>query len=135
MKNRLKELRHKHGVSQAALAEAVGTSRRTVFAIEVENKDLHVSLARKLASHFGCGMDDMFIFEDGGHTAADKAMWYAYVVSYTAELLGETMYDTAKMLEHSGLAASIIEGYDVWHTQGYEYMAEMLTDELSELQE
>ena len=130
MKNRLKELRNKHGISQTALAEAVGSTKRTIYSIEVENKDIHLSLARKLADHFGCGIDDIFTFDDGAHTTADKAMWYVHVVQYTSEELKKPVWETAKLLERSGLARRIIAGYDVWHTQGYEYMAEILSDKL-----
>ena len=134
MTNRLKELRNKHGISQTTLAEAVGSTKRTIYSIEVENKDIHLSLAGKLAEHFGCGIDDIFIAEDGAHTAADKAMWYVHVVQYTSEELKKPIWETAKLLERSGLAGRIISGYDVWHTQGYEYMAEILSDKLKKEQ-
>ena len=130
MKNRIKELRNKHGISQTALAEAIGSTKRTIYSIEVENKDIHLSLARKLASYFRCGIDDIFISEGNTHTSVDKAMWYVNVVQYTSEELDMPIWDTAKLLERSGLAARVISGYDIWHTQGYEYMAEVLSDKL-----
>jgi putative transcriptional regulator len=133
LKNILKELRNRHGISQAALAEAVGTTKRTIYSIETENKDIHLSLAHKLASYFRCGVDDIFINDGGGHTTADKAMWFVHVVQYTSEELGKPTWETAKLLEHSGLSKRIISGYDVWHTQGYEYMAEILSSKLREL--
>ena len=134
MKNRLREFRNKHGISQSALAEAVGSTKRTIYSIEVENKDIHLSLARKLAVHFGCSIDDIFIIEDGAHTTADKAMWYVHVVQYTSEELNKPIWETAKILERSGLAKRIISGYDVWHTQGYEYMAEIISEKLTKEQ-
>ena len=130
MKNRLKELRNKFGISQTTLAGAVGSTKRTIYSIEVENKDIHLSLARKLAAYFGCGIDDIFINENEAHTSADKAMWYVHVVRYTSEELNMPIWETAKLLERSGLANRVISGYDVWHTQGYEYMAEILSDKL-----
>ena len=130
MKNRLKELRNKHGISQTTLANAVGSTKRTIYSIEVENKDIHLSLARKLAAYFGCGIDDIFINESGAHTSVEKAMWYVHVVQYTSEKLDMPIWETAKLLERSGLANRVISGYDVWHTQGYEYMAELLSDKL-----
>jgi len=130
MKNRIKELRNKHGISQTALAEAVGSTKRTIYSIEVENKDIHLSLARKLAVYFGCGLDDIFIDEGHTHTSVDKAMWYVNVVQYTSEALDIPIWETAQILESSGLANRVISGYDVWHTQGYEYMAEVLSDKL-----
>ena len=130
IKNRLKELRNKHGISQTALAEIVCTTKRTIYSIEVENKDIHLSLAQRIAAYFGCGIDDIFISEDGAHTTVDKAMWYVHVVQYTSEELSKPIWETAKLLERSGLAKRVISGYDVWHTQGYEYMAEILSEKL-----
>jgi len=131
MKNNLKELRLKSGVSQTALAEAVGTTKRTIYSIETENQDIRISLAHKIATYLGCGIDDLYEFETNQHTTSDKAIWFVHVVRYVAEEIGKSIRDTAKALERTGLADSIISGYDVWHTQGYEYIAEMLSDELN----
>jgi hypothetical protein len=57
-------------------------------------------------------------------------MWYVHVVRYTSEELNRPIRETAKLLERSGLAKRVISGYDVWHTQGYEYMAEVLAEKL-----
>ena len=133
MQSNLKELREKRGVSQAALAEAVGTTKRTIYAIESENQDIHISLAHKLAAYLGCGIDDLFAFGDGVHTTVDKALWLVNVVRYTSETLGKSVRETTKQLEQNDLVRRIITGYDVWHTQGYEYMAEMLADKLKEI--
>ena len=127
MKNRVRELRNRHGVSQTELAQAVDTTKRTIYSIEVENSDIRVSLAGKLALYFGCGIDDLFVSDDAAPTAADKATWYVHVVQHTAEALGKPIWETAKLLEQSGLAQRVISGYDVWHTQGYEYIAESLS--------
>ena len=133
MKNRVKELRNKRGISQTELASAIGTTRRTIYAIETENTDIRLSLAQKIAKYFGCGVDDLFISETASHTTVDKAMWYVHVIDYTAKELGKPIWDTAKLMERSGLAERVISGYDVWHTQGYEYMAEVLSEKLSEV--
>ena len=133
MKNRVRELRNKRGISQSELASAIGTTKRTIYAVEVGNTDIRISVASKLAAYFGCGIDDLYDFEDGRHTATDKALWYVHVVSHTAEALGKSIWDTAKLLERSGLAARVISGYDAWHTQGYEYMAEVLSDKLNDM--
>jgi putative transcriptional regulator len=130
VKNNLKDFRNKHGVSQTELAKAVGTTKRTIYSIEVENKDIHLSLARKLAAYFGCGIDDLFISEGAAYTTADKAMWYVHVVQHTSEEIKKPIWETAKLLERSGLAKRVISGYDMWHTQGYEYMAEVLAEKL-----
>ena len=132
MKNNLKELRIKRCVSQLALAEAVGTTRKTIYAIETGNQDIRISLAHKLAVYLGCSIEDLYDFQDGTHTTADKAIWFANVVRNLAEEMSISTREATKLLERSGLAKSIISGYDVWHTQGYEYMAEFLAGELSE---
>jgi len=122
------------GISQTDLALAVGTTKRTIYAIEVENADLHMSLARKLSSFFGCSIEELFIFDDRTHSTADKAIWFTHVTRFTAEQRGESVRETVKLLEQTGLAGRILAGYDVWHTQGYEYLAEMLADEISRYQ-
>jgi len=133
MKNKVREFRNKRGISQSELAKAVGTTKRTIYDIEVGNSDVRVSIASRLAEYFGCGIDDLYVYEDGRHTAIDKAMWYVYVVQYTAEALGKPIWEAAKLLERSGLAQRVISGYDVWHTQGYEYLAEVLSEKLNNL--
>ena len=132
MKNHIKELRNKRGLSQTELANAIGTTKRTIYAIETENSDIRISIASRLAEYFGCGIDDLFDFGAGRHSSADKAMWYVHVVAHTAKALGKPIWETAKMLERSGLAKRVITGYDVWHTQGYEYMAEILSEKLDQ---
>ena len=130
MKNNLKELRTNRCVSQSALAEAVGTTRKTIYAIETGNQDIRISLAHKLAVYLGCSIEDLYDFQDGTHTITDKAIWFTNVVRNLAEEMNISTREATKLLERSGLAKSIISGYDVWHTQGYEYMAEFLAGEL-----
>ena len=132
MKNNLKELRIKRCVSQLALAEAVGTTRKTIYAIETGNQDIRISLAHKLAVHLGCSIEDLYDFQDGTHTTVDKAIWFANVVRNLAEEMSISTREATKLLERSGLAKSIISGYDDWHTRGYELMAEFLAGKLSE---
>lgn len=64
MTNRLKEMRTQHNISQTALARAIGVTKRTIYSIEVENTDIRVSLAHKLAAYFGCAIEDIFINTD-----------------------------------------------------------------------
>ena len=130
MKNNLKELRIKRCLSQSALASAVGTTRKTIYAIETENQDIRISLAHKLAVFLGCSIEDLYDFQDGAHTTTDKAIWFANVVRNLSEEMEISTREATKLLERSGMAKSIISGYDVWHTQGYEYMAEFLAGEL-----
>jgi len=60
MKNRIRILRAEHAWSQADLAERLQVSRQTVNAIETEKYDPSLPLAFKIASVFGCRIEDIF---------------------------------------------------------------------------
>jgi putative transcriptional regulator len=64
MKNRLRELRMAHELSQLELAQAVGVSRQTINAIETEKYDPSLPLAFKLAAHFKIRIEALFEPED-----------------------------------------------------------------------
>jgi hypothetical protein len=68
------------------------------------------------------------------HTEAIRAMWLFNCVKYTAEEIGKPTIDTAELLDEYGLVSWALDGYEVLHTQGYEYMAEVLSDTLRERQ-
>jgi len=68
------------------------------------------------------------------HTESDRALWLIHCVVYTAEELNLPVSDTARLLERYGLIKPVLNGYKAFHTQGYEYMAEMLSDELRKAQ-
>ena len=60
MRSRVKELRTEQGLSQQALATAVGVSRQTINAIETERYDPSLVLAVHLARHFGSTVEEVF---------------------------------------------------------------------------
>lgn len=60
MKNRLKELRGLHHLSQAALAEKLDVSRQTVNALENGRYDPSLPLAFKIARLFKLPIEDIF---------------------------------------------------------------------------
>lgn len=60
MKNRLRVLRAERNWSQAELAEALGVSRQTINAIEVEKYDPSLPLAFKMARLFGLPIEQIF---------------------------------------------------------------------------
>ena len=68
------------------------------------------------------------------HAEADRAVWLIYVVTNTAEDIGKPIVDTIELLEEHGLIKWVLDGYRSFHTQGFEYMAELLTDKLREAQ-
>jgi hypothetical protein len=69
------------------------------------------------------------------YSEADKAVWFTICVQFTAESLGLPIKDVARMLNHYGLAEWLLSGYKSFHTQGYEYMSELIADKLHKMQE
>lgn len=57
------ELRKKSGVTQEALAGAVGVTRQTIIAIERGNYSPSILLALKLAKFFKKSVEDIFILK------------------------------------------------------------------------
>ena len=68
------------------------------------------------------------------HTEADRAAWIAYVIQSTAEEIEAPVVETIDLLDRYGLINWLLDGYRSFHTQGFEYMAELLTDKLREVQ-
>ena len=64
MRTRIRELRRERKMSQAELAEAVGTTRQTITSIEVEKYTASLPLAYKIARHFGLAIEDVFDFSE-----------------------------------------------------------------------
>jgi putative transcriptional regulator len=63
--NRLRELRAERDLTQAALAEAVGVSRKTVNTVENGVFVPSTTLALKLAAALGCRVEDIFFLNGG----------------------------------------------------------------------
>jgi len=68
------------------------------------------------------------------HSESDRALWLVHCVSRTADELSLPVSDTARLLSEHNLITPTLDGYRAFHTQGYEYMAEMLVDELRKAQ-
>lgn len=60
MKNRIRELREAHDMSQEELAGKLGVSRQTVNAIENDKYDPMLPLAFRIARVFGISVEDIF---------------------------------------------------------------------------
>ena len=60
MQNDVRELRGERGLSQAALAEAMGVSRQTINAIETDRYTPSLPLALALARFFETTVEAMF---------------------------------------------------------------------------
>ena len=63
MKNRIRELREKSGLTQEQLGEMVGASRQAINAIETEKFEPSIWLAYDIAQVFGCAIEEVFQFE------------------------------------------------------------------------
>ena len=60
MKNRLKELRARDGLTQGGLAERLDVSRQTVNALETGRYDPSLPLAFRIARLFDAAIEDIF---------------------------------------------------------------------------
>lgn len=60
MRNRLRVLRAEHGWTQQDLAQRIGVSRQAVNAVETGKHDPSRPLAFRLASVFGCTIEEIF---------------------------------------------------------------------------
>lgn len=65
MKNRIRELRTEHGMTQEQLARAIGVSRQSVIAIENGKYRPSLELAFKIAKTFRKSIEEVFLFEEG----------------------------------------------------------------------
>ncbi|MBQ7066049.1 MAG: helix-turn-helix transcriptional regulator [Lachnospiraceae bacterium] len=64
MKTKIKELRKQHKLSQAELADAVGTTRQTITSIEVGKYTASLVLAYKIAKYFNMTIEEVFDFSE-----------------------------------------------------------------------
>ena len=64
VKNILRVLRAERNWSQADLASAVGVSRQTINALEIEKYDPSLPLAYKIARLFERPIEDIFIYTE-----------------------------------------------------------------------
>lgn len=64
MKNKVRQLRKEHKLSQEELALAVGTTRQTITSIEVEKYTASLTLAYKIAHYFGLTIEEVFDFSE-----------------------------------------------------------------------
>lgn len=64
MRNDVRDLRLREGLSQAALATALEVSRQTVNAIETGRYDPSLPLAIAIARHFRTTVEEIFHVDD-----------------------------------------------------------------------
>ncbi|KKZ95018.1 helix-turn-helix transcriptional regulator [Bacillus mycoides] len=66
MKNRIKELRLKHEITQQELADKVFVSSRTIISLEKQKYNPSVLLAYRISVVFKLSIEEVFIFEEDG---------------------------------------------------------------------
>ncbi|MCU0679249.1 MAG: helix-turn-helix transcriptional regulator [Planctomycetes bacterium] len=64
MKNRIKELRARHDLTQEELAKRAGVRRETIVFLEQGKYNPSLKLAYDIARILGVKIDELFIFED-----------------------------------------------------------------------
>ncbi|MCI8310282.1 helix-turn-helix transcriptional regulator [uncultured Clostridium sp.] len=64
MKNRVKELREKLGLTQEQLGNMVGTSRQAIIDIEKEETEPSIWLAYDIAQVFHKKIEEVFLFNE-----------------------------------------------------------------------
>ena len=64
MKNRLAELRKKHGIKQEELADRLEVSRQTIGSLENGRYNPSIILAFKIARLFNVSIEEIFIYEE-----------------------------------------------------------------------
>lgn len=65
MTNCVRSERTRRGLTQAELAERVGVSRQTIYAIETKEYVPSTALALKLAQVFDTSVESLFTLEEG----------------------------------------------------------------------
>ena len=63
MKNRLEEIRRKHGMNQEELADALEVSRQTIGSLENGRYNPSIVLAFKIARYFNMSIEEIFLYE------------------------------------------------------------------------
>lgn len=64
MKNRMEEIRKRHGMKQEELAAVLEVSRQTIGSLENGRYNPSILLAFKIARYFGMKIEDIFIYEE-----------------------------------------------------------------------
>ena len=64
MRNKIKEFRAKHNVTQEKLAQTVGVRRETIIFLEQGKYNPSLRLAHNVAKALKTTVDELFIFDD-----------------------------------------------------------------------
>ena len=64
MKNRIKEMRQKKGLSQKKMSEMLGVSRQTIISIEQDRYNPSLPFSIQIARFFNSTVEEVFILEE-----------------------------------------------------------------------
>lgn len=64
MTNKLRYYRGRKGVSQQQLADEMGVTRQTIYAIEKNKYSPSLELGMKISKFFDCGVEEIFSLGD-----------------------------------------------------------------------
>lgn len=64
LRNKVKEMRIKYGLSQEQLANDIGVTRQTIISIEHGKYNPSIELAFALSKKFNCLIEDIFKWEE-----------------------------------------------------------------------
>ena len=64
MRNRIKEFRAKHNITQEKLAQTVGVRRETIIFLEQGKYNPSLRLAHNVAKALKTSVDELFMFDD-----------------------------------------------------------------------
>ena len=69
MRNRIRELRARDNLTQAALAKVAGVRRETIVFLEKGKYNPSLQLAYSIARVFDLAIEEVFIFDESGEDA------------------------------------------------------------------
>ncbi|HOQ10280.1 MAG TPA: helix-turn-helix transcriptional regulator [Syntrophomonadaceae bacterium] len=65
MRNRLREMREKYGLTQEEVAAHAGVSRQTIISLEKGKYNPSITLAYRLSKLFNMTIEELFLLDEG----------------------------------------------------------------------
>lgn len=133
---KIKNLRNKRGITQEALAKAMGVTPQTVSKWENDVTMPDVALLPELSVFFGVTIDDLFSLNAKKQMERiDNRIYEAGLLSETeATQMEETLREFAKTAEHRAQALSLIAELHLHQAEIHKRMAAELAREAMELE-
>jgi len=133
---KIKTLRNKRGITQEALAKAMGVTPQTVSKWENDVTMPDVALLPELSVFFGVTIDELFSLDAKKQMERiDNRIYEAGLISETeATQMEETLREIAKAPEHKAKALSLIAELHLHQVEIHKQMAAELAKEAMELE-